>query len=235
MIEAEKPAGSYKTIEDIFTRALKPGERSLGSEPLSPADGMLSVSAPVEKGLAIQAKGIDYSVSDLVYGRSEKDSGFNPIWFTTVYLAPHNYHRVHTPVTGTIKEIRYIPGELWPVNRPAVNYVPNLFCRNERLVFTLNTDRGRVHAVMVGALNVARMVTPFWPELTTHACIKALPGKSIEKKGLSIQIKAGDELGTFMLGSTVVLVYEEGSIDTENMKKVSSPEKIEMGNTLTAG
>jgi phosphatidylserine decarboxylase len=232
MAEASKPLGSYKTVEDIFTRKLKSGERTLEAEPLSPADGTLSISKPVVKGMAVQAKGIDYSVSELVFGNLAPKASFNAEWFTTVYLAPHNYHRVHSPVSGTITEMRYIPGELWPVNKPAVSFVPRLFCRNERLVFTIETDKGKVHAVMVGALNVARMVTDHWPGLVTHAMVKATCGKVLEKKGLKINLNAGDELGTFMLGSTVVVVFENGTLDTASMEMKSAPEKILMGKTL---
>ena len=233
MGEAEHPVSGYKTIEDIFTRALKPGSRALEKEPLSPADGMLSVSRAVVDGMAVQAKGINYSVEELVFGAINTGRAFKPSWFSTVYLAPHNYHRVHTPVSGKIVSMRYIPGELWPVNKPAVSFVPKLFCRNERLVFTVDTGKGNVHAVMVGALNVARMTTRFWPELTTHDAIKALPGKMIEKNNLSHEITAGDELGTFMLGSTVVVVYEEETVNSDEMMSVDQTQKIVMGKTLT--
>ena len=182
--------------------------------------------------MAVQAKGIDYSVSELVFGDSTPTPGFSADWFTTVYLAPHNYHRVHSPVSGTITQMRYIPGELWPVNKPAVNYVPKLFCRNERLVFTIETPKGKVHAVMVGALNVARMVTDHWPSLVTHSMVKATAGKMLEKTNVTIDIKAGDELGTFMLGSTVVLVFETGSVEASKMQKQETSEKILMGKSL---
>ena len=232
MSEAEHPSSHYRTIEDVFTRALKDGQRKIGDEPISPADGMLSFSGPVHEGLAIQAKGLKYSVSELVFGGDHVDESFQPIWYTTVYLAPHNYHRVHSPICGVIESIKYVPGELWPVNKPAVNFVPRLFCRNERLIFKIVSNGASVFAVMVGALNVARMVSKHWPELTTHEGIKALPGKSMEKSDLSINVQAGDELGTFMLGSTVVLVYEKDSLDCESMKLVDQPQKICMGKSL---
>lgn len=221
MQEAEKPIEHYKSVEDVFTRRLKQGERPLGEgDVLSPADGTLSWSAPIYLGTAIQAKGIVYSAEELVFGSGKVPKGFLPSWYTTVYLAPHNYHRVHTPVDGTLSCIRYIPGAVWPVNKPAVSWVPSLFTRNERLVFTFDSKQGRYHLVMVAALNVARMVTPFWEDLVTHARIKVdsrveLP--YLEKSFTDVAVNKGSELGTFMLGSTVVLIFEGASIGETNL------------------
>lgn len=243
MTEAEFPSSHYKTVEDIFTRALQPGLRPLGVEPLSPADGKLSKSLPIKNGVAIQAKGQDFSVRELVFGdernrhhsaSSQTSNDFlnSPAWFSTVYLAPHNYHRVHSPVSGQLTSIRYIPGELWPVNQPAVKYVPKLFCRNERLVFCIESETMTVHAVMVGALNVARMTTPHWKDLVTHEEVKMFTGSIVCRNGLSINIAAGDELGTFALGSTVVMVFEGEGVSKIDFTEVNTPRPILMGHTL---
>jgi hypothetical protein len=109
------------------------------AEVVSPADGMLVKSLPIQDGRAIQAKGISYSAESLVFGDQKSPSDFNPAWFQTVYLAPHNYHRVHSPVAGKLTAIRHIPGKLWPVNEQFVGLIPQLFTTNERLVFDIET------------------------------------------------------------------------------------------------
>ena len=163
MKEAEKDISEYKTIQDIFTRKLKDGEREIESVLVSPADGTLSQSALATNDTALQAKGLTYSLKTMVYGENNLGKS-NLAAYSTVYLAPHNYHRVHAPVSGLLKAMRYIPGELWPVNQPFVKWFPNIFVRNERLIFDIETSSGAmVHVVMVGALNVGKIYSDFIP------------------------------------------------------------------------
>ena len=171
MKEADRPLETYESIEDIFTRTLKSKERSINGAYVSSADGVLEMSRPVSNSdEAVQAKGISYSLSDLILGKPLKP--LDAKWYTTVYLAPHNYHRVHSPFTGKVTGLRYIPGRLWPVNRPAVRAINQLFCRNERLVFDYELENGaKAWVVMVGALNVGRMVTPLRPDFVTNALL----------------------------------------------------------------
>src|SRR5690606_35290797 len=138
----------YRTIEDVFTRKLKPEIRPNRGTVVSPADGFLSLSAPTVANAALQVKGLSYDLQGLM---GQVETRF--AWFCTIYLAPHNYHRVHSPIDARLTAIRYIPGSLWPVNQPFVRHLPRLFSRNERLIFELTTEhKARVYVAMVGAL-----------------------------------------------------------------------------------
>ncbi|SME90358.1 archaetidylserine decarboxylase [Pseudobacteriovorax antillogorgiicola] len=230
MEEAERPMVEYTSIEDIFTRGLKPGARPIDGLFISPADGVLSQRGGAQEGRAVQAKGLDYELIDLVFEGQVVRQG-SLVSFATVYLAPHNYHRVHAPVSGAIKKIRYIPGQLWPVNEPFVKFMPKLFNRNERLVFDIQLPGGGyVYAVMVGALNVGRISSPHLPDFVTNDWFKN-SGKGFEND-LNIDIKAGDELGTFMLGSTVVLVLDELAANEFELSDLSQKKPIRMGENL---
>lgn len=238
MSEAEHPLSAYETIEDLFTRKLKPGSRTPMPPVGSPADGMLARSAPCNNGTALQCKGFEYSLKELVFGPTEdpEREKLDLAWQQTVYLAPHNYHRVHAPFSGKVTAVRYLPGELWPVNVPFVLRIPRLFARNERLVFDFEPEfGGRAYAVMVGAFNVGRMVTPLLPSFVSNAVARQLGGVRpvVQRFSPAQEIKIGDELGTFMLGSTVVLVYDR--IALERIKLVPNQENrpILMGQPLT--
>jgi phosphatidylserine decarboxylase len=241
--EAQKtsPAG-YASIEDLFIRQLKPGIRPVGGRYVSPADGYLAWSARLEKGAAIQAKGLVYDPAELVWGSDAtlhvpEAAAFS--WFTTVYLAPSNYHRVHSPVSGKLLAVRHIPGDLWPVNIPFVEHYPGLFLANERLVFDfdLGSNAGepmRAHAVMVGAFNVGRMTTPFAPGLATNDESTLLPGlqRTWTLATGSHELGAGEEIGAFLLGSTVVVILNRAAEDFLNPVQASGNRPILMGQSL---
>lgn len=230
MEEAEKPMVEYKSIQDVFTRALKPGERPIQGDFVSPADGNLSQMGTAIDGKGVQAKGLDYDLKDLAFSDFDSSSSKDLVSFATVYLAPHNYHRVHSPVSGTISKIRYIPGELWPVNEPFVKWMPRLFNRNERLVFDITLPEGGVvHAVMVGALNVGKMSSPHLPDFSSNDYLKK---EEKFERDVNIAIKAGDELGTFMLGSTVVLLLDSDAGVKFTVPQLSKKRKVRMGEGL---
>lgn len=242
MAEAVLPVTSFKSIEDVFVRALKPGLRPMATPIGSPADGYLARSAPADKGTAVQAKGLFYSLPVLVAGDGAT-AGTAPkaedlAWYQTIYLAPHNYHRVHAPFSGVVTAVRYLPGMLWPVNVPFVARIPRLFNRNERLVFDFQlTTGGRAWVVMVGAFNVGRMMTPLAPEIVTNGSDRQL-GPKVQDISMTRNVTGGDELGTFMLGSTVILVYDKRAIDGLAPRHVFQAEgngPILMGQTLTRG
>ena len=234
MAEAEKPLASYRTVEDVFTRKLQPGSRKIAEGFVSPADGLIVKSEAVHVGRAIQAKGMTYSLSELVFGAHESPRDFDPSWFTTVYLAPHNYHRVHTPCAATAINLRYIPGRLWPVNGPAVRAIPGLFCRNERLVFDLLPKQGgRLWVVMVGALNVGRIVTPLKPDFASNSSFRLLDSSDAKEHAINAALNAGDEIGTFMLGSTVVLVLDREAAKNLAPKALSGQRNVRMGESLS--
>lgn len=231
--EAEKPIGEYRSIEDFFTRKLVPGARPISGELCSPADGILSVSGPADNGTAIQAKGLTYSLKELMFGTNSRGTETISLkaW-ATIYLAPHNYHRVHSPITATLKMIRYFPGELWPVNKPSVGFTPRLFTRNERLVFELETPGGTLYLAMVGALNVGRITTPFLNNFATNNSPLKKEGPQIFCLDKPVFIKAGQELGTFLLGSTVIIAFDESLAKGYRISKAWPSRSIRMGEVL---
>ena len=242
MTEAGRPLADYRCLEDLFVRELRPNSRKVSGVYVSSADGRVEMSRPLSGGQAIQAKGLSYSVQELIYGSSSgnstKNSALSPAWYTTVYLAPHNYHRVHAPVAGKVLGIRYIPGELWPVNRSAVSLVPRLFVRNERLVFEFALDQGaKAWLVMVGALNVGRMSTNLYPGFVTNSFHRLLSSSTSVRElvpaGDSAILAAGDELGVFMLGSTTVTLLDAKAVSLLKPREISSPAPVRMGESLS--
>jgi phosphatidylserine decarboxylase len=237
MSEAEHGLGHYATIEDVFTRTLKPGARPVAPPVCSPADGILARSLPADDGTAVQAKGLTYSLAELVFGDTPRPADPPELaWYQTVYLAPHNYHRVHAPFSGTVDALRYLPGDLWPVNVPFVMRIPRLFCRNERLVFDFAlVTGGRAYVVMVGALNVGRMVTPLLPDLVTNATARQSGASaSTHRFPTPRPVSIGDELGTFMLGSTVIIAYDKAALAGFTLAQATESRPILMGQSLTA-
>ncbi len=234
MSEAEEPLTSYSTIEDLFTRKLKSGLRTFNGPVCSPADGYLAWSAPAQEGRAVQVKGLDYDLRELILGNEELDKTLDLAWYQTVYLAPHNYHRVHAPFSGGVTRITHRPGELWPVNNAFVRRVPRLFARNERLVFELNLERGgRAFVVMVGAFNVGRMVTPLAPDLVTNSGSRQLrPRVSDCRFDQPLAVSIGDEIGTFMLGSTVVVVFDRAAVTGLRLIEAQDNRPVLVGQSL---
>lgn len=197
----------YKSFNDFFIRQLKDGARPI--EPskhimISPVDGKVSQLGKIHAGRIIQAKGRDYSVSELLGNKNAYSSSFNEGSFATLYLSPKDYHRVHMPINGTLKEMTYIPGDLFAVKPSTADTVPNLFSRNERLVMFFETDNGPLALVMVGAMIVGNIATIWQGTLPRSNKIKhwQYPNDSVK----NVTFNKGDELGHFKLGSTVVLL-----------------------------
>ncbi len=230
MAEAEYPLEHYRTVEDVFTRRLKPGAREIEGSVCSPADGILSVSQAATNNDALQVKGITYSLEELMFGETSSVSFGG---FSTIYLAPHNYHRVHSPVSGELKEIRYFPGDLWPVNQAAVRNIPGLFIRNERLVFTIaQADGSHVYVAMVGAFNVGRMQANHVPDFFTNEWPRRVSSPSVSLNVKPTMIQAGEELGVFMLGSTVVIGWDKQFLASHPVVQTSGNQPIMMGQSL---
>ena len=219
--EAEHPLEAYPTLNRFFTRTLRPGARSWPADPsavASPVDGAVGQLGIVREGRMIQAKGRLYDVEQLLEepGCAARFEGGA---FVTLYLSPKDYHRIHAPVAGEIREARHVPGTLLPVNAPSVAHVPELFARNERLMCDIDGAAGRVAVVAVGAYNVGRISAAFDPAWN------APPGTSAwvtNRRGLQsaarrydppIPVARGDEIMTFHLGSTVILVFEPGRVE----------------------
>lgn len=203
MDEAEGHLGSYPSFDAFFTRPLKKGTRRISPDPVvSPADGKLSCLGRIESGGTILVKGQKYEAGELV-GDDEDARRYGGGQFAVVYLAPGDYHRVHSPVDGKVTLLRGIPGDLFPVNSIGERYVTRLFVRNNRVAIVIDTESlGRVTVVMVGATIVGRI------------SVTALPGPSVPpgvhriEPGLSVA--RGDEIGMFHLGSTAVVLFEPG-------------------------
>ncbi|MCS6914107.1 MAG: archaetidylserine decarboxylase [Myxococcales bacterium] len=228
--ELDRPLVEFERFDDFFCRPLPPGARTIaaGEDVLvSPCDGLLCDHGLTEDGYCLQAKGIRYSLYGLL---ADEDAARRLLGgsYATLYLAPHNYHRVHAPSSGLITGYRHIPGARYPVNALSVRTIPQVFLRNERVVTYLQTPLGFMALVMVAATGVGHITLRYEPSLATPAggldrgaaCYE--PGKPITK---------GDELGIFHLGSTVILLFEPGRVKIQ----VPSGSLVRLGQALGQG
>jgi phosphatidylserine decarboxylase len=215
--EAEHPdPGHYESFNAFFTRALKPGARPLDPSPaavVSPVDGMVSQAGPIERDLLLQAKGIRYSVADLLGGDPALAGTFQDGSFATLYLAPFDYHRIHMPLAGSLTQACFVPGDLFSVNTVTAAQVPGLFARNERVVCLFDTAAGPMAVVLVGALFVGSMSLSWLGE------VRAAPGRRIHELGTGgtpVTLDKGAELGRFNMGSTVILLWPRGAVQLDS-------------------
>jgi phosphatidylserine decarboxylase len=210
--EVEQPLSSYGSINAFFTRQLEPGLRPVAPNAIvSPVDGTVGAYGPVDDDVLVQAKGRTYSLAALV-GDEELAHAMDGGTFTTLYLAPKDYHRIHVPIDGDIVAATYIPGELWPVNVHAVAHVADLFAVNERIVVTIRGRAGGTMAVVhVGATMVGTTRVAF-DDLHTNARRRVVDRRRYERP---IPVRAGEQLGHFEFGSTVIVVCSRfaGAID----------------------
>jgi phosphatidylserine decarboxylase len=211
MSEAADPRmEAYATFNDFFTRALRPGARPLaGAGWLCPVDGRISQFGRVEDGTIFQAKGHRFGAAALLGGDDAYAAQFRDGHFATIYLSPRDYHRVHMPCDGTLRRMDHVPGELFSVNPTTAAAVPALFARNERVVCRFDTARGPLALVLVGATIVGSMAT-VWHGLVNPP----RPGRPREWRydDRVTELARGEEMGRFLLGSTVVLLMPEGAI-----------------------
>lgn len=202
---ANADPGAYASFNDFFTRALKPGVRPLAqADWLCPVDGAISQFGRIQAGQIFQAKGHDYSVTDLLGGDRTRAKPFIGGDFATIYLAPKDYHRIHMPISGTLKEMVYVPGKLFSVNPATAERVPRLFARNERVVAIFDTELGPMAMVLVGAMIVASIET-VWAGLVAPLQ-RTIRATSYQQQA-PIHLVKGQEMGRFKLGSTVVLCF----------------------------
>ena len=214
MEEALNPdIASYPTFNDFFTRALKPGARPLApAELVSPVDGAISQFGAIEKDQIFQAKGHHYSTTALVGGDAALAAHYQNGHFATLYLSPRDYHRIHMPCDGRLVRMVYVPGELFSVNPVTARGVPGLFARNERVVCVFESARGPFVLVLVGATIVGSMAT-VW-----HGVVNPPRGKTVRQWDYpneptsAIRLKQGEEMGRFLLGSTVVMLFPKGPL-----------------------
>jgi phosphatidylserine decarboxylase len=203
--ECEVPQQGFETFDAFFTRRLKPGARAADPDPdalLSPADGRLEDLGSIDSGATFLVKGRPYGVAELL-GDDEAAARFQGGQFAIIYLSPRDYHRVHAPVSGRVASIRYVAGTLFPVNQIGLRHIPKLFARNERVAVEQHSERhGTVVSVMVGAIGVGRISLSFDDTVITNAGRDA-GQRSYGHAGPHLERAA--ELGTFHLGSTVVV------------------------------
>ncbi|WP_240098811.1 archaetidylserine decarboxylase [Thermomonas flagellata] len=222
---AEPDPTAYPTFNAFFTRALKPGARTPDPDPralLMPADGHISQCGPIVDGRIFQAKGQGFTAAELL--GSEADAApFRDGSFATVYLSPRDYHRVHMPWTGTLRETVHVPGRLFSVGVDAVASVPRLFARNERLVCHFDTDFGPMVQVMVGALLVSGVET-VWSGVEIPAYADAITRKDYRGRGITLQRFA--EMARFNYGSTVIVLLPKGAATLDPALHADSPVRL---------
>jgi phosphatidylserine decarboxylase len=200
---------AYASFNDFFTRRLRAGARPPDPDPravLCPVDGQLSQAGAIEGDTLLQAKGIRYTAAALLGGDAALAAPFAGGTFATLYLAPHNYHRIHMPFAGTLRRARFVPGDLYSVNAVTTASVPGLFTRNERVACVFDTAAGPMAVVLVGALFVGSMSLAWCGEVRA-------PGRSVHELPVHdpiIALDRGAELGCFNMGSTVVLMFAPG-------------------------
>ena len=222
---AEPDPRAYPSFNAFFTRALKPGARVADPDPralLMPADGHISQCGAIEDGRIFQAKGQSFTAAELL-GDAAAAEPFRNGLFATVYLSPRDYHRVHMPWTGTLRETVHVPGRLFSVGTDAVANVPRLFARNERLVCHFDTDFGPMVSVMVGALLVSGVET-VWSGEEIPAYGTAITRKDYRGKGITLERFA--EMARFNYGSTVIVLLPPGVATLSPELRAESPVRL---------
>ena len=212
MAEAANPdIASYKTFNQFFTRPLKSGARPLAKATfICPVDGAISQFGNIEQDQIFQAKGHSYSTLALVGGNQPLANQFENGHFACLYLSPKDYHRIHMPCDGTLKSMTYVPGDLYSVNPLTAQNIPHLFARNERVVCEFESaQHGTFIMVLVGATIVGSMAT-VWHDAKDNIINPPRTGiRTWSYIVANIQLKQGDEMGRFLLGSTVVMLFKQ--------------------------
>ena len=208
----ESDPTAYPSFNAFFTRALKPGLRPIaeGEKTLvSPVDGAISQLGQVSGDRVFQAKGQSFSLTELLGGDSQRAAVFAEGEFSTIYLAPRDYHRIHMPMAGVLREMVYVPGKLFSVNPVTAENVPNLFARNERVACLFDTDAGPMAMVLVGAMIVGSVETT-WGGVVAPGTGQVTATRYEGEQAL--EFAKGQEMGRFRLGSTVILVMPKGRV-----------------------
>jgi phosphatidylserine decarboxylase len=220
----------YPSFNDFFTRELKDGARQIASAANAiacPADGAVSQAGPISNGRIFQAKGHDYTALELLGGDTERAQAFENGSFATIYLSPKDYHRLHMPLTGTLKEMVHIPGRLFSVNNTTVGAVPNLFARNERVACIFDTDAGPMALILVGAIFVSSVET-VWHGVVTPPSISA-PRTWRYHEGAPT-LEKGVEMGRFNMGSTIIVLF--GKEKTAWIEDLTAGKAVQLGEAI---
>ncbi|MHB1949362.1 MAG: archaetidylserine decarboxylase [Gammaproteobacteria bacterium] len=215
----------YPSFNSFFTRQLKPDSRPIAKDPAiaSPADGFVSQIGQIHQQTLLQAKGFYFDLNKLLGGSQQLAELFTDGSFATIYLSPKDYHRVHMPFAGTLRETIFIPGQLFSVNQETAAAVPNLFARNERLVCIFDTKIGPMAVILVGAMLVGSIQT-VWHANTTANKI------TVESYNGSIKLAQGAELGHFKMGSTAIVLFAKDAVEWN--KNLQENTQVHMGESI---
>ena len=228
-VKLDVPDG-FATFNDFFIRELKDGVREIDDDTdaiVSPVDGTVSAAGNIRADMIFQAKGIDYTLGDLLATDLAEVEHYIDGQFATIYLAPYNYHRVHAPLAGELVAARYVPGDLFSVNEATVSCLDGLFRRNERLIMHFRTDQGPAVLILVGAMNVGSISTPWTGEVRPR---KAGVVDVLDISAHSPQVAKGDLLGWFNMGSTVILLLPNGTCEWDD--DLEPGETVRMGEEI---
>lgn len=223
----------YENFNSFFTRTLKQGARPLAQGEntiLCPVDGAVSQAGKIEGDTIYQAKGHDYSTLSLLGGHAELAAQFKDGWFSTLYLSPRDYHRIHMPLAGKLENVVYVPGRLFSVNTQTVRCVPGLFARNERVAAIFATEVGPMAMVLVGAINVGCIET-VWQGVVTPPRKPAVHRWNYKDHN-NIKLAKGVEMGRFNMGSTVICLFANKDIRFDDSVAPAAP--IKMGQALAS-
>lgn len=227
---ASKPLEDYESIGLFFTRELQPGVRPIEGELVSPVDATLRGYGVIENGRLEQIKGKNYELEAFV-ADPEWVGKFDHGTFFNFYLSPQDYHHIHSPVSGNVVRSVHIPGHLWPVNDWSLRSIESLFAVNERIVTYLDSAFGLVAVVMIGATNVGKM------SITYDTFVSNDPARlktEIHDYPKPVTMKAGDRIGTFHMGSSVVVLFQKGKINLDKVG-LAPGAKVKFGQALVRG
>lgn len=228
-VKREIPQG-FATFNEFFVRELRDGARpvdTLQDTLVSPVDGTVSQAGALLSDRILQAKGHDYSLDELLAADLDTAQAFADGSFATIYLAPYNYHRVHAPIAGKLVAAHYVPGDLFSVNTATAATIPGLFRRNERLILHFRAACGPVAVILVGALNVGSITTPWSGEIRPR---KSGIVENLALDGASCDVGKGDLLGWFNMGSTVIVLLPRGASTWRDGLRAGA--SLRMGETI---
>lgn len=230
----EQNLEAYPHFNSFFTRLLKDGVRPIvsGANTIAcPVDGTISQIGEIRNGRVFQAKGHDYSLQALLGGHQHLHDFFVGGEFTTIYLSPRDYHRIHMPLTGKLKEMLYVPGRLFSVSPATTRAIPGLFARNERLVTLFETEFGPMAVILVGAIFVAGIET-VWTENFGEKTFRSFQhwDYANDQSLPSVTLEKGAEMGRFNMGSTVILLFANKQMEWSN--NLHPEQAVQMGQLI---
>ena len=229
MAEAAEPnIEAYESFNEFFTRPLKKGARRITkADFICPVDGAISQFGDIKADQIFQAKGHQYSTLAMLAGDKALAASFQNGSFATLYLSPKDYHRIHMPCDGTLKSMTYVPGDLFSVNPTTAQGVPGLFARNERVICEFDSAHGTFVLILVGATIVGSMAT-VWHGVVNPPRVGRITTWTYENQ--SITFKQGEEMGRFLLGSTVVMLFPQNTLKFNSKWMPTKP--IQLGEKM---